>query len=120
MGSEWERCRHWIEAAIDQSPGLQGIEDVERLIGAGVYQLWCGSLCAIITEIVQFQQAKVLMIRIAGGDLEELVKTEPLFCEYARSKGCTRIMGEGRRGWERVFKPIGYRFAYVTLEKDLI
>lgn len=117
--TEWERCRPFIVAAIEISLGLQSIEDVERLINEGVYQFWPGRRSALITEIVQFQQAKVLLVRIGGGDLGELIEMEKSLCQYASAMGCTKIMGEGRKGWQRVCEKMGYRYGFVTMIKDL-
>jgi hypothetical protein len=117
--SEWARCRLFIVAAIDQSLGLQSIEDVERLIAEGVYQFWPAARSAVITEIILFQQTKVLMVRIGGGDLSELIEMEKTFCKFARANGCKKIMGEGRLGWQRVSERMGYQFGFVTMAKDL-
>jgi hypothetical protein len=117
---EWARCRPWIVAALLHSPELETIEDVEWLIEQGRYQFWPGLLSAAVTEIVEFHRAKALVIRHAGGDLEELTnKMEPAFCVFARAHGCTKIMGEGREGWKRVCRRMGYALGFVVMVKDL-
>jgi hypothetical protein len=117
---EWARCRPWIVAALLRSPQLETIGDVERLIGQGRYQFWPGRRSAAITEIVEFQRAKALVVRHAGGDLEELTNNmEPAFCAFARAHGCTKIMGEGREGWKRVCRRMGYALGFVVMVKDL-
>ena len=117
--SEWARCRPWIVAALAHSPGLETIEDVERLIGERVYQFWPGERSAAITEIVEFQRTRALMVRHAGGNMDELVSMCPSIEEFARAMGCMKIMGEGRSGWKRIFEGLGYRLAFITMEKDL-
>ena len=62
---------------------------------------------------------KVLIVRMAGGDLAELIEMEKEFCRFARANGCKKIMGEGRKGWERVCERMGYRFGYLMMEKAL-
>lgn len=119
MNSEWARCRPWIKAAIDKGLGLETIEDVERFIANCRYQFWPGASSAAITEIVQFPRAKVLIVRMGGGDLNELVEIEKTLCRFARANGCTTIMGEGREGWQRVCEKMGYRFASVCMLKDI-
>ena len=83
--SEWARCRHWIVAALAHSPGLETIEDVERLVGERVYQFWAGKRSAVITEIVEFQRTRGLMVRHAGGNMDELVSMCPSIEEFARA-----------------------------------
>jgi hypothetical protein len=118
--AEWARCRPWIEAALATSPNLESIEDVERAVERGAYQVWFGKDCCAITEIAQFEQRKILIVKHGGGDLTELLDVmEPKMCAFARANGCDGIMGEGRRGWERVTEKRGYRFAFLTMIKDL-
>ena len=118
--AEWARCRHYIEAAIAQSPGLETIEDVERLVGENRYQVWFGRNACAITEIAQYEQKKALTVVHGGGDLAELVdEMEPAMCDFARAAGCDVIMGMGRRGWERVCEKRGYRFGFVVMIKNL-
>ncbi len=117
--SEWARCRPWLEATIEISLGFETIEDVERLIAECRYQFWPGKRSAAITEIVPFARAKVLIVRMAGGDLDELVEMERTFCAFARANGCKKIMGEGREGWKRICERLDYRFGYIMMIKDL-
>ncbi|HJR55328.1 MAG TPA: hypothetical protein VJ798_02020 [Rhizomicrobium sp.] len=122
MGTQesWSRCRPWIEAAIATGPGVETIDDVERLLACGRYQFWAGRAAAAITEITEFQRRKILTVMHGGGDLAELLdEIEPALCAFAREQGCDGIMGLGRKGWERVTQPRGYRLAYIAMIKDL-
>ena len=116
--SEWARCRHFIEAALARSPGLENIEDVERAIAEGRYQFWPGENCAAVTEIADFARTRMLVVLHGGGDLAELIdQMEPALCAFARAAGCDGIMGLGRKGWERVCEKRGYRFGWVAMVK---
>lgn len=117
--AEWTRCRPWLEATLATGLGFETIEDVERLIRDCVYQFWPGKRAAAITQIVPFPRTKVLIVRMAGGDLDELIEMEKEFCKFARANGCSKIMGEGRKGWGRVCERMGYRFGYLMMAKDL-
>jgi len=119
-GGEWVRCRGWIEAAVATGPGVETIEDVERLIEEGRYLLFSSPRSAAVAEIAQFARRKILIVVHGGGDLEELLDVlEPRMCAFARAEGCDTIMGTGRRGWERVTQKRGYRFAWINMIKDL-
>lgn len=99
---------------------MESIESVERKIGDGSYTFWAGGEAAAVTEIVEANGVKILMMRHAGGSMEALTETlEPMLCEYGRYHGCKRIMGEGREGWKRVCKRMGYRHAFTIMAKDL-
>lgn len=120
MVQGWSHCRPWIAAAIATGPGVETIEDVERLIASGRYQFWAGRNAAAVTEVIEFQRRKILTVIHGGGDLGELLdEIEPALCEYAREQGCDGIMGLGRKGWERVTSARGYRLAYIAMMKDL-
>lgn len=117
---EWERCRSWIVAALENSPGYETIEDVERKIAAKVYQFWPGWKCAAATCIYTYDKRKVLAVVHGGGDLEELLyDIEPKMCQFARLEGCDGISGEGRLGWKPVCEKHGYRLSHITMIKDL-
>lgn len=116
---QWGWARPLIQAAIETSPGFENIEDVERLLAGGTYQAWFGARSCAITEIVSYARRKVLNVVHGGGDLDELLEElEPKMCAFARAQGCDGIMGVGRKGWERVTRKRGYRFAYVAMIKD--
>ena len=117
---EWARCKHWIEAALAHAPGLETIEDVERAIERGSYQVWFGRDCCAVTEIADYARARALVVVHGGGDMSELLdELEPAMCAFARAQGCTLIMGTGRKGWERAAGPRGYRFGWITMVKTL-
>lgn len=116
---EWARCRPFIEAALARSPGFEAIEDVERLIAESKYQFWPGRHAAVVTEIAQYPQKRVLVVQHAGGDMGELIDMEPSIAAFARVAACDAIMGFGRLGWKRIWERRGYRFGWVAMVKHL-
>ena len=84
---EWARCRPYIEAALAHAPGLERIEDVERAIERGSYQVWFGKECCAVTEIAHYAQAKALVVVHGGGDMAELLdELEPAMCAFAGAR----------------------------------
>lgn len=117
---EWCRCRPWIEAALESSPGLETIEDVERNIESGRYVFWPAPHCAVITRIDEYPTARALMAVHGGGDLDEFMsKVIPFLEEFAACNGFDYFGGEGREGWARVLKKNGYETAFITMLKPL-
>ncbi len=107
--TEWSRCRPWIEAALPYCYGTHTIEDVERQIAEGRLQFWPGMRCAVVTEIVEYPRLKALNFFLIGGELDELLtQMHPVIVEWAKALGCTRVASTGRKGWERVLRPLGY------------
>lgn len=116
---EWARCRHWIEAALRHDGGFYTIEDIEREIGAGTAHFWAGERSAAITQFWWMPRAKVLNMWLAGGNLRELVdRMFPSAQRWAIEQDCTCMMLAGRRGWARVFEPLGFRVLSTVLLKE--
>lgn len=120
LSPDWLRCRGWIVASAAFSPLADSIEQIEEKLGDGRLQFWPGEASAAVTEIAMFGGRKALIVRYGGGDLDELLeKIEPALCAVARSIGCTLIMSEGRMGWKRAAEANGYRFAWLTMLKEI-
>ena len=117
---EWSRCKAWIEAAANEAPWPDTIEQIEQKIERGVLQFWPGEKAAAVTEIAEINGSKIMFLVLAGGDMTELVTCiEPALCRVAVEMGCSHIANMGREGWKRVCKPLGYSFAYVLMTKRL-
>lgn len=116
----WARCRPWIIAALERSPGLETIEDVERNIEYGVYVFWPSKNCAVITRIDEYPTARALIAVHGGGNLDELMHVViPQLEEFAACNGFDYFGGEGRKGWARVLENNGYELAFITMLKPL-
>lgn len=121
MREEWLRCRPWIEAALSYARGTHLIEDVEAGIEAGLYHFWSTPNSAAVTEIIVYPRLKALNYWLIGGDLEEL-KTllEPAVTNvFAKQQGCTRVIGIGRKGFERAFRANGFEPAWLAISKEI-
>ena len=71
--NELERCRPWIEAALEYSGGTHNFEDVAKGILEGNMQLWPTPRGCIVTEIVVYPRKKVLNVFLGGGELDQLL-----------------------------------------------
>jgi hypothetical protein len=118
--SEWERCKHWIEAALEYNCGAYRIEDVESEIRSGRLQFWPGRNCAGVTEVIEYPRLKALNHFLAGGDLKELLEElEPQAVAWGKSMGCSRVIQSGRLGWGRVLNKMGYVTTHSIMMKDI-
>lgn len=116
--SEWERCKPWIEASIEVSPFADKISVIEEKIAAGIYRLESSANAACLIEYASYDDKPVLIIRFAGGSLEELLDViEPRLYEEAKRAGRV-IMGEGRLGWMKSAQARGYKLAWITMVKE--
>lgn len=111
MSPEWERCRPWIEAALEHAGGTHGIEDVEAGLASGDYQFWPAANSAAVTEIITFPRKKALCFWLSGGDLSEMMRViEPRARQWGEAMGCNLFFGNAvdRPGWSRALQPFGY------------
>jgi hypothetical protein len=118
--SEWERCSPWIEAALDHAGGTHSLADVRGMLASGEARMWAGKACALVATIEQTPQRTMLLLWLAGGDLDELVSIWRAEAEaWGSEKGCTTSLLIGRRGWVRALKSHGYTPHACVLMKEL-
>lgn len=118
MLAQWKRFRPLFAEAMGD--GLWTIEDLEAKIAHRRAFLFPGANSAVVTEIVEYPGGERAMQTLwACGDIEEVVALAPGIEATARMMGCTCMIVEGRRSWERVLKASGYDFMSTTLRKAL-
>lgn len=119
LDQELERCRKWIEAALEYSGGTHDFDDIVRMVKANILQFWPASDACAITEIIEYPKKKVLHIFLAGGNMETIVDMNESAEYFAKLNGCTGMSIAGRRGWSKVLSKKGYKEAFTTLGKDI-
>lgn len=117
--SELERCRVWIEAALEHSGGSHTFDDVAELIREGKAQLWPAPRGCAVTEIVVYPRKRVLHIFLAGGELSQLRDMFSDAAEWAKAQGCEAMSLSGRVGWARAMAPDGWMTQAVVMERTL-
>lgn len=115
---EANRCREWIEAALEHSSGTHLYEDILHGLLDGRFQLWPAPKGCIVTEIVTFPRKRVVNGFLAGGDMEDVLGLHDRIVEWAKSQGCTAATINGRAGWARVYKSRGWQTAHTSLIKE--
>lgn len=112
--------RRQIEAALEYTGGTHSFEDVAAGVAAGTMQYWPAPSSAIITEIIEHPQQRVLNFFLAGGNLAEIEEMTPIILGWGREQGCKLAAFTGRPGWERTFlKSSGWVPRLVVFEKQL-
>jgi len=117
---EFKRCESYIQAAIDYTHDTFVLQDVVDGMAFGDFQLWPGSKSAVITQIVQYPQKKVIHVFLAGGDMDEVKQLEEDLSIWGKYQGCQAVTLVGRPGWRKSFlKDIGYKCTQVQMFKEL-
>jgi hypothetical protein len=101
---EWNIARQWIIPALEPEDSENDV--VVRLL-EGSAQLWLGEASAMITEVVR--EPRTLHVWLAGGDLEEVVSFTPGIAAWGRMMGCKSATIDGRKGWLRALRRLGFR-----------
>lgn len=116
----WVRAAPWLDAALAHAGRTHELDDVLALVRAGEAKLWASKRAAMVTVIEEDPLERRLLIWLAGGDLDELVRElRPRAEHWARGQGCRRVIVIGRAGWERALAPEGYAPLARIIAKDL-
>ncbi len=115
--AQWARFRPQFAEAMEG--GLYTVEDLEAKIASGAAYFWPGRNSAVVAERVEYPGETVMQTMWSVGDLEEVIAMAPGIEATARLLGCTSMLLEGRKGWEKILRPHGYEPWSVTLRKAL-
>jgi len=112
-----ERCREWLEPALEG--GFFQWSDVQGLMLSGALLLWEGKKSAILTEDVTYPHHRAVQVWLAGGDMDEIIAMTPGLEAAARMRGCDRVLIEGREGWQKALAGLDYKPFSFTVVKEL-
>jgi hypothetical protein len=118
MLDELERCREWIEAALEYSGGTHNFDDVVEGLKSGVLQLWPTPRGCIVTEIVLYPRKRVLNVFLGGGELDQILDMHTDVVDWAKAQGCTALTMSGRAGWKKSVAPHGWKPQHSTYVKE--
>lgn len=108
----WQTARRFILPALEDASEADLIADLEQ----GKAILWEGQRSAFVT---QFTTDHTIHCWLAGGDLDDLLTLVPGIESHARAYGYTTAVITGRKGWDRVLRPLGYERIGAELRKAL-
>ena len=117
LSAEWERCKGYIEPALEHAGNGYTIDDVWDAIDGEYAAFFPFEKSAIVVEIVKYPRAKSCRIWLAGGNMNELIEAEKKVSTWAKSQGCNEMEIIGRHGWKRKLKD--YKAVATVLTKDL-
>ncbi len=110
LSYDLERCKPWIEDALEYCHGTHEFEDIVLGIADSRMPLWAAPRGCIVTEIVVYPRKKVLNLFLAGGELDQLIDMNTDISNWAISHGCTGGTLTGRLGWKKALAPLGWKF----------
>lgn len=117
---EWERCKDWIDSALDHDGGHYSLDEVLAEILAERAHFWPGTHAAAVTQFWFFPKLKAINVWLAGGsDPHELGRMLPVIEAFGLLHGCTQSLIFGRRGWGKPLKARGYAELFTGFAKTL-
>jgi len=119
LDAELERCRPWIEAALDRGGNTHEFEDIVYAVKTGAMQFWPAEDACAITEIIVYPRKRAFHVFLAGGNMDTIVDMDESAVYYAKINGCTIMSIAGRKGWQRVLNEKGYRPYLTSLAKEI-
>tara|TARA_Y100000310_G_C20456044_1_gene703105 strand:+ start:130 stop:501 length:372 start_codon:yes stop_codon:yes gene_type:complete len=118
--SELNRCRKWLEPVFDRYETYRW-EDVILNVKEGKWWLLPLKKSALLIEFIKYPRRNTLYVLAAGGDIEEITRSDRTVEKIARETNCTSIEIRGRKGWEKIAKQMypDYKTKYVVISKEL-
>ena len=92
--------------ALEYCDGTHSLEDVAMALDKDEMQFWPGVNTALVTEIVNYPQKKIIHVFLAAGDMDEVIRILPYIEKHGKSEGCVQLAMTGRKGWEKVMDKI--------------
>jgi len=119
LSAKFDSVAHLLQPAVDAGYAGLTLDDYKERVMLGDMQLWVGDAYAGVTEVLNYPNSRVVLVHLAGGELEPIIAADSELVEFAKLVGATGIEIIGRRGWVRALADRGYREAAVHLFKEV-
>jgi len=116
---EFERCKPYIEAALEYTGGTHDIIDIYEGLYKGTMQLWPAEKSCLVTEIINYPKMRVLNIFLGGGDLTEILAMHEDVVRWAKDQGCSALNMTGRFGWKKPLAKHGWKPIHSSYVKEI-
>jgi hypothetical protein len=125
VAAVWPQAWPLLEPAVALWRGRYDETSLRQRVADMSMQLWVATedgepVAAALTEINVYPGAKECNIAVIGGDgREHWQEWIEAIKAWAISLGCKFVTGRGRRGWERVMAPAGFRHEGTIVSLEL-
>ncbi len=118
----WKEAEAFLREAIDRDDQDGYLLSMQARVFAGVNSLWqitedsktVGYAVTVVYTVTGLD--RVVQIYLAGGDsLESFLEQFDYFVAWALKRDINFIEVQGRKGWEKVLRPLGFRHNYTSL-----
>jgi hypothetical protein len=119
LAAQYNRCWPWLSEALRHGGDLHSRDSLWALLLSGRAQLWPLQHSAGVTFGIEYPNARVLQIWLAGGVIDELLAHEPIVAEWGRQNGFTHLEMNGRFGWRRALRKLQWDREALTMTRRL-
>ena len=117
--SELKRCKKYLLPVFKKFDTYNWSDVVEN-VKQGRWYLLTLPNSALLIEFLEYPRKRVLYVLAAGGNLEEIIKSESDVISIALAKDCSSIEVRGRLGFEKITKDIkGWKKQYTVISKNI-
>lgn len=116
MSEVWPLAKNLIRDALEYADNKFALEDIFFHLRHMDMQLWLvideldAIKGAIVTQIIQYPNKKVLLIMlISGVKFDDWSHFLSDFIAFAKDHNCQSLEGYGRAGWEKKIKHLGFK-----------
>jgi|SRR5215471_11614990 len=109
-----------LERTLDYAGNTHTVADVVGMIREGRAQFWSNGDGHIVTELHSTPLKKMVHYWLIFGELKHCLALEHDINPWAIEQGCSVATAAGRKGWERVSAPTGWRPFMPMYVKPLI
>ena len=117
----WSQVSHHLERALDETYRIEDIYEGLKKDRMQLFISWNDNKVesAVVTEIAEYPQSKVLRYFLAGGtNLDNwLERIQKVIEKFASKENCTHLEVAGRKGWVRKLK--GFKVKAYLLNKEI-
>ena len=117
----WSQVAPLLSKALDETYTINDIQSGLFNDRMQLFISWNNNKVesAVVTEIAQYPQSKVLRYFLAGGsNLENwLERIQEIIEKFAKKENCTHLEVAGRKGWVRKLK--GFKVKAYLLNKEI-
>lgn len=105
----WNSCEPHFAAALEYEQRPITLDMVRADYMAGGWNILRGASSAVLLRVVTITGHRHLHGFLGGGDLGEMISVLfPRAEIMARYHGCRSLLIDGRKGWARVMRPLGF------------
>lgn len=119
LSSNLIKWRKQIERALAKTGGGYSYDHVCAMVLSGSAHLYAYEDCLLIMQVIEFPNYRAYHCFIACGNLRSVPDKDEEMCKVARELGCIELTANGRPGWPKIAKTVGWKQRLALIYKEV-